>query len=94
MFAAVKNHPVPLRLARCALLIGTAGLFCSATPAQDYPNRSVRVIVPFSAGGAVDDPPTSHVAGQQSTARDALRRPLKSSDEQIRVPRQSRGCKR
>ena len=56
MFAAVKNHPFPLRLARCALLIGTAGLFCSATPAQDYPNRSVRVIVPFSAGGAVDGP--------------------------------------
>ena len=56
MFAAVKNRPLLLRLAQCALPIGIAGLFCSATPAQDYPNRSVRVIVPFSAGGAVDGP--------------------------------------
>ena len=56
MFAAVKNHLFLRRLARCVLLIGTTGLFCGATPAQDYPNRSVRVIVPFSAGGAVDGP--------------------------------------
>jgi tripartite-type tricarboxylate transporter receptor subunit TctC len=56
MFAAVKNHLVLPRLARRVLLIGIAGLFCSATLAQDYPNRSVRVIVPFSAGGAVDGP--------------------------------------
>lgn len=56
MFAAVKNHQFLRGLVRCVLLIGATGLFCSATPAQDYPNRSVRVIVPFSAGGAVDGP--------------------------------------
>ena len=56
MFAAVKNHLLVPRLARCVPLIGIAGLLCSAAPAQDYPNRPVRVIVPFSAGGAVDGP--------------------------------------
>ena len=37
-------------LAACALLVaGTA-------PAEEYPTRAVRVIVPFSPGGAVDGP--------------------------------------
>ncbi len=39
-----------------ALALGL-GLTCSgALHAQDYPNRTVRVIVPFSPGGAVDGP--------------------------------------
>src|SRR5437762_7654852 len=34
----------------------TALLCCHALHAQDYPTRPVRVIVPFSPGGAVDGP--------------------------------------
>ncbi|HEY7301920.1 MAG TPA: tripartite tricarboxylate transporter substrate binding protein [Xanthobacteraceae bacterium] len=39
----------------CAVLLATAEL-CSARPAlaQSYPSRSIHVVVPFAAGGAVD----------------------------------------
>ena len=43
---------------RCAAALAAA-LFGSATAlaqAQDYPNRPIKVIVPFSPGGAVDGP--------------------------------------
>jgi tripartite-type tricarboxylate transporter receptor subunit TctC len=41
-------------LALAALACGT--LFISTAQADDYPSRPVRVIVPFSPGGAVDGP--------------------------------------
>ena len=34
----------------------TTALWAPAALAQDYPNKPIRVIVPFSAGGAVDGP--------------------------------------
>jgi tripartite-type tricarboxylate transporter receptor subunit TctC len=42
------------RIALIPLMLLTLGLFGAAAEAQSYPNRTVRLIVPFGAGGSVD----------------------------------------
>lgn len=46
------------RLTASLLLAGMAGLALAAgiADAQNYPTRAVRLIIPFSAGGAADVP--------------------------------------
>src|SRR5690242_21166607 len=41
----------PMRLALAVFMLGFAA---THAPAQNYPNKPVRIIVPFAAGGAVD----------------------------------------
>lgn len=52
MFGSKKRCPSALILAATVLL----ALYMSTALAQDYPSRPVRVVVPFSPGGAVDGP--------------------------------------
>jgi tripartite-type tricarboxylate transporter receptor subunit TctC len=43
-----------MRRLSCAFAVAMATFVGSLAHAQDYPNRTIRVIVPFAAGGAVD----------------------------------------
>src|SRR5690349_835301 len=45
---------VLLRVVTLAVLCGPTALFWSGAQAQEYPNKSVRIIVPFGAGGPAD----------------------------------------
>ena len=47
-----------MRTAPYSQLMATllASLLCATALAQDYPNRPIKVVVPFSPGGAVDGP--------------------------------------
>ena len=38
----------------CLLATICAGLYCTAAPAQDYPSRPVKIVVPYPAGGSND----------------------------------------
>ena len=49
-----------------ALLLGTT-LLAFAANAQDYPNKPIRIIVPFSPGGAVDGP--TRIVAQELSKR-------------------------
>jgi tripartite-type tricarboxylate transporter receptor subunit TctC len=48
--------PAPLPRRRACLLLVAGLLAVTATAAQDWPNRPIKIIVPFSPGGAVDGP--------------------------------------
>ena len=39
---------------RLILALGLLALGCAAGAAQNYPNRPIRVVVPFSAGSGTD----------------------------------------
>ena len=56
------------RQALVVLASAVAALACSAVQAQaDYPNRPIRIVVPFSPGGAVDGP--TRVVAQELSKR-------------------------
>ncbi len=53
-------------ISRVALLL-VASLAAGASPAQDYPSRPVRMVVPFSPGGSTDT--LARIVGQKLTER-------------------------
>jgi tripartite-type tricarboxylate transporter receptor subunit TctC len=63
-YAGLNRNAGEIILALGACL---AGFGVSPTCAQDYPSRPIRIIVPFSAGGAVDGP--TRVIAQELSKR-------------------------
>ena len=61
----MPRHAAPARSLAPALVFLLAALAVTAAAADDYPSHSVRVVVPFSPGGAVDGP-TRLIAQQLS----------------------------
>lgn len=56
-FGAFTAYNAPMRIplwARAVLLLGTVTGMIADAGAQNYPNRTVRIVVPISAGGATD----------------------------------------
>ncbi|MFN0160799.1 MAG: Bug family tripartite tricarboxylate transporter substrate binding protein [Burkholderiales bacterium] len=49
----MRQAPV-LMLAALALLAGAAMTLCAPASAQDYPNRPIRILIPFPPGSAAD----------------------------------------
>ena len=52
---------------RCIIVASCTALAVAPLAAQEYPNRPIRVIVPFSPGGAVDGP--TRMVAQELTKR-------------------------
>jgi len=48
----IRHHPCPSVFQRFCLAL--AAILCTGAFAQDYPNKPVRIIVPFAAGGVAD----------------------------------------
>ncbi len=59
----ITRFPQALRSAAAAWL----ALGCAAAVAQEYPSRPIRIVVPFSPGGAVDGP--TRVVAQELSKR-------------------------
>ena len=68
------QHRRPFLLA--AMLAASLAAASLPVAAQDYPNRPVRIVVPFSPGGAVDGPTriVAHRLGERLTSPDASRK--------------------
>ena len=60
---------VRLGASLCTAALATLVVLAASTPAQaqDYPNRPIRIVLPFSPGGAVDGP--TRVVAQELSKR-------------------------